>query len=221
MANESEIPNMNALSLRLRRSMTLVDTLLAPRFADDRFRSLFSQVALVLAGSALLAISAQFAFRIPTSPVPVTGQTLILLMIGMACGSRLGAATILAYLLEGGMGLPFFANGSAGWPLLIGPTGEYLVGFVAAAYALGLLAESGFGGGPVSTALAMLVGTAVIYLFGAVWLGQFLGFEKAFTVGVQPFLYGDVLKLIVAAGLMPLAWRGMRMMSGVPKDDAA
>lgn len=212
---------MNALSLRSRRSMTLVDTLLAPRFANDRFRSLFSQVALVLAGSALLAISAQFAFRIPISPVPVTGQTLILLMIGMAYGSRLGAATVLAYLLEGGMGLPVFANGAAGWPVLIGPTGGYLVGFVAAAYVLGLLAERGYGRGPVSTALAMLVGTAVIYLLGAVWLGQFLGFEKAVTVGVQPFLYGDVLKLIVAAGLMPLAWCGVRMMSGDPKDDAA
>ena len=221
IANESEILNMNALLLRSHRSMTLADTLLAPRFADDRMLSLFSQIALLLVGSALLAISAQFAFRIPISPVPVTGQTVVVLMIGIAYGSRLGAATVLAYLLEGGMGLPVFANGAAGWPVLIGPTGGYLVGFVSAAFVIGYMAERGAGRGPVSTALAMLVGTAVIYLFGAAWLGQFLGFEKAVAVGVKPFLYGDVLKLIVAAGLMPLAWRGMRMLSGDPKDDAA
>ena len=204
---------MNALSLRSRRSMTLADTLLAPRFARDRIQSLLSHLFLILAGSALLAISAQFAFRIPISPVPVTGQTLVVLMIGMTFGSRLGAATVLAYLIEGGMGLPVFANGAAGWPVLIGPTGGYLIGFVAAAFAIGYMAERGAGRGPVSTALAMLVGTVVIYLFGATWLGQFLGLEKAVAVGVVPFLYGDALKLIVAAGLMPLAWRGVRMMS--------
>lgn len=212
---------MNALSVRLGRTTTLVDTLLAPRFAHDRMMSLFSQLALILAGTALLALSAQFAFRIPISPVPVTGQTLVVLMIGMAYGSRLGFATVCAYLLEGGMGLPVFANGAAGWPVLIGPTGGYLIGFAAAAFVLGLLAERGFGRGPVSTALAMLVGTAVIYLCGATWLGQFIGMEKAVAAGVLPFLYGDVLKLVVAAGLMPLAWRGVRLLSRDRKDDAA
>ena len=212
---------MNALSVTLGRTMTLVDTLLAPRFAHDRMMSLFSQLALIFAGSALLALSAQFAFRIPISPVPVTGQTLVVLMIGMAYGSRLGLATVCAYLLEGGMGLPVFANGAAGWPVLIGPTGGYLIGFAAAAFVLGLLAERGFGRGPVSTALAMLVGTALIYLFGATWLGQFIGMGKAIAAGVLPFLYGDVLKLVVAAGLMPLAWRGVRLLSRDSKDDAA
>ena len=120
---------MNALSPRSRRSMTLADTLLAPRFADDRMLSPVSRLFLVLAGSGLLAISAQFAFRIPISPVPVTGQTLVVLMIGMTFGSRLGAATVLAYLVEGGMGLPVFANGAFGWPVVIGPTGGYLIGF--------------------------------------------------------------------------------------------
>lgn len=212
---------MNALSVTLGRTMTLVDTLLAPRFAHDRMMSLFSQLALIFGGSALLALSAQFAFRIPISPVPVTGQTLVVLMIGMAYGSRLGLATVCAYLLEGGMGLPVFANGAAGWPVLIGPTGGYLIGFAAAAFILGLLAERGFGRGPVSTALAMLVGTALIYLFGATWLGQFIGMGKAIAAGVLPFLYGDVLKLVVAAGLMPLAWRGVRLLSRDSKDDAA
>jgi biotin transport system substrate-specific component len=171
---------------------------------------LMSQILLVLAGSMLLALSAQFAFRIPISPVPVTGQTLVVLLIGMAYGSRLGAATVLAYLVEGGMGLPVFANGTGGWPVIMGPTGGYLIGFVMAAFALGRLAERGMGRGPMYTALAMVIGTMIIYAFGVVWLGQFIGFDKAIAAGVMPFLYGDALKLIVAAGLMPLAWRAAR-----------
>lgn len=201
-----------------RRFATLADTAMAPRFANDRFLSLMAQIVLVLAGSALLAISAQIS--VPFYPVPVTGQTLVVLMIGMAYGSRLGAATLLAYLVEGGMGLPVFANGGAGWAYLAGPTGGYLTGFLVAAFILGLLAERGMGRGPVSTALAMLVGTAMIYLFGATWLSSFIGFEKALAAGVMPFLYGDVLKLVVAAGLMPLAWRGVRALTAKDNDAA-
>ena len=137
----------------------------------------------------------------------------------MAYGSRLGAATVLAYLLEGGMGLPVFAGGGAGWATLAGPTGGYLIGFLAAAFVLGLLAERGMGRGPISTALAMLVGTAIIYVFGVTHLGGFIGFEKAIAAGLLPFLYGDALKLIVAAGLMPLAWRSVRALTD--KDDRA
>ena len=207
---ESEIKIMNATSPRSRRFETLSDAVLTPRFVDDRMLPLMSRILLVLAGSALLALSAQFAFRIPVSPVPVTGQTLVVLLIGMAYGSRLGAATVLAYLVEGGMGLPVFANGTAGWQVIMGPTGGYLVGFVAAAFALGWLAERGAGRGPVSTAIAMAVGTIVIYAFGVSWLGQFIGFDKAVAAGVMPFLYGDALKLVVAAGLMPLAWRAVK-----------
>lgn len=202
-----------------RQAETLADSMLARYFGDDHTQSLMSQILLVVAGSALLALSAQFAFRIPISPVPVTGQTLVVLMIGMAYGSRLGAATVLAYLVEGGMGLPVFANGAAGWPVIAGPTGGYLVGFVAAAFVLGKLAERGLGRGPVSTALAMAIGTIIIYAAGVSWLGQFIGFDKALAGGMLPFLYGDALKLIVAAGLMPLAWRAVHALRpGADKD---
>ena len=98
--------------------------------------------------------------------------------------------------------------------------GGYLTGFLVAAFVIGLLAERGMGRNPVSTALAMLVGTAVIYLFGATWLSGFIGYEKALAAGVLPFLYGDAAKLIVAAGLMPLAWRAVRALFGTD-DDAA
>ncbi len=208
---------MNSPVSSQRRYPTLADAAMAPRFADDRTLSVLAQLVLVLAGSALLAISAQI--KIPLYPVPVTGQTLVVLMIGMAYGSRLGAATLLAYLVEGGMGLPVFAGGGAGWATLAGPTGGYLIGFLVAAFLLGLLAERGMGRGPVSTALAMIVGTALIYVFGVTHLSGFIGFEKAVAAGFLPFLYGDALKLIVAAGLMPLAWRGVRALTA--KDDNA
>lgn len=214
--NETVI-DMNSPVSSQRRYPTLADAALAPRFADDRTLSVLAQLVLVLAGSALLAISAQI--KIPLYPVPVTGQTLVVLMIGMAYGSRLGAATLLAYLVEGGMGLPVFAGGGAGWATLAGPTGGYLIGFLVAAFILGLLAERGMGRGPVSTALAMLVGTALIYVFGVTHLSGFIGFEKAIAAGLLPFLYGDALKLIVAAGLMPLAWRGVRALTA--QDDNA
>lgn len=207
---ESEKMIMVASSPKPRQVETLADSLLARYFTADRTLSVMSQIVLILAGSALLALSAQFAFRTPISPVPVTGQTLVVLMIGMAYGSRLGAATVLAYLVEGGMGLPVFANGTAGWPVIMGPTGGYLIGFVAAAFVLGRLAERGIGRGPVSTSLAMAIGTVIIYAAGVSWLGQFIGFDKAVAAGMVPFLYGDALKLIVAAGLMPLAWRAVR-----------
>ena len=214
--NETVI-DMNSPVSSQRRYPTLADAAMAPRFADDRTLSVLAQLVLVLAGSALLAISAQI--KIPLYPVPVTGQTLVVLMIGMAYGSRLGAATLLAYLVEGGMGLPVFAGGGAGWATLAGPTGGYLIGFLVAAFILGLLAERGMGRGPVSTALAMIVGTALIYVFGVTHLSGFIGFEKAVAAGLLPFLYGDALKLVVAAGLMPLAWRGVRALTA--KDDNA
>ena len=210
---------MKASSPMPNRFETLADAVLAPRLMNDRMLSLMSQLVLIAVGTALLALSARLAFSIPISPVPITGQTLVVLMIGMAYGSRLGAATLCAYLVEGGMGLPVFANGMAGWPVLVGPTGGYLFGFVAAAFGLGLLAERGFGRGPISTVVAMLAGTAVIYLFGAIWLAQFIGPAKAIAGGVLPYLYGDALKLIVAAGLMPLAWRAVRALRPGPGGD--
>ena len=211
---------MNAPSSNTRQLETLADSMLARYVTNDRGLALTAQLVLVLAGSLLLALSAQFAFRIPISPVPVTGQTLAVLLIGMAYGSRLGSATVLAYLVEGGMGLPVFANGTAGWVVIMGPTGGYLIGFVAAAFALGWLAERGMGRGPISTAVAMAIGTVIIYAAGVSWLGQFIGFDKAIAGGVMPFLYGDALKLIVAAGLMPLAWRAVRALSRDGDDGA-
>ena len=124
----------------------------------------------------------------------------------MVYGPRLGGVTIAAYLLQGVIGLPVFAGGAFGIVTLLGPTGGYLGGFLVAAVVMGVLAERGMGRGITSTIIAMMIGNAVIYVVGASWLATFIGAEKALTAGRLPFLYGDVLKLAVAAGLMPVAW---------------
>ena len=183
----------------------LADAMLGGRFVPATLSMSAAKAFLVVIGSLLLAGSAQF--KIPLYPVPVTGQTLVVLLIGMTYGARLGGVTVAAYLFQGAVGLPVFAGGAFGIATLFGVTGGYLFGFLAAAVAMGKLAERGMGRTVTSTVIAMLIGNLVIYLMGATWLGSFIGFEKAFAVGVVPFLYGDVAKLIVAAGLMPVAWR--------------
>ena len=182
-------------------SEALLDSLITPSAATNAF----TKAALVVFGSLLLAASAQF--KIPLYPVPVTGQTLVVLLIGMTYGVRLGAITMAAYLFEGAIGLPVFAGGAAGAAVLMGPTGGYLFGFLLAGVAMGYLAERGMGRTAISTIAAMVIGNFVIYLFGALWLANFIGFGEAIAAGVLPFLYGDALKLVVAAGLMPFAWR--------------
>ena len=180
---------------------TMIDSLMTPSLAT----SSLTKAALVVFGSLLLATSAQF--KIPLYPVPVTGQTLVVLLIGMTYGLRLGAITMVAYLFEGAIGLPVFAGGAAGVTVLMGPTGGYLFGFLLAGVVMGYLAERGLGRTATSTIAAMVIGNIVIYLCGASWLASFIGFGQAIAVGVLPFLFGDALKLFVAAGLMPLAWR--------------
>ena len=182
----------------------MLDSLMTPSAAT----SAVTKAALVVFGSLLLAVSAQF--KIPLYPVPVTGQTLVVLLIGMTYGPRLGGITVAAYLFEGALGLPVFAGGAAGVAVLMGPTAGYLFGFLLAAIAMGYLAERGMGRTVVSTIAAMVIGNCVVYLCGALWLADFIGFSQAIVMGVLPFLYGDALKLVVAAGLMPWAWRAVR-----------
>ena len=200
--------NEKLSAARAVRMPTLADAMLANVMAPSTATSALTKAALVVFGSLLLAVSAQF--KIPLYPVPVTGQTLVVLLIGMTYGPRLGGITMAAYLFEGAIGLPVFAGGNAGMAVLFGPTGGYLFGFLLAAVAMGYLAERGMGRSVVSTVIAMVIGNMVIYLCGASWLAGFIGFGEATVAGVLPFLYGDALKLAVAAGLMPLAWRAVK-----------
>ncbi len=160
---------------------------------------------LILLGSWLIALCAQI--QIPLWPVPVTGQTFAVLLVAALMGARQGAASVLLYLAQGAMGLPFFAAGAAGAAVLFGPTAGYLFGFVLAAYLVGWLAEQGWDRQVGTAVLAMLLGNVVIYVAGLLWLAQFLPLAQLFSVGLLPFIPGDVLKIVAAALLLPGGWR--------------
>ncbi len=187
---------------------TLMPTLLARSFprVDRRVRD----VLLVLGGSLFVAAMAQVRIPLPFTPVPLTGQTLAVLVVGAALGARKGAASLVLYLLLGMVGLPFFAGGSHGFAVLAGPTGGYLIGFIAAAYLIGLLSARGLDRRIPTALVAFLAGEVVIYLFGVAWLSFFLGLKGALIAGLLPFLVGDALKLVAAALLLPAAWKIVR-----------
>jgi biotin transport system substrate-specific component len=164
---------------------------------------------LAIVGSLALWVSAKIS--IPFWPVPLTMQTLVVLVIGMAFGARLGAATVLLYLAEGAVGLPVFSGTpekGLGLAYMMSTTGGYLVGFVLAAGAVGFLAERGWDRSPLKTALAMVLGNVLIYVTGLLWLGTIVGWDKPVLAwGLTPFLAGDAVKIAAAAVLMPLVWR--------------
>jgi biotin transport system substrate-specific component len=154
-------------------------------------------VVLALAGSALLTLSAKL--QVPFYPVPMTMQTLVALLIGLAYGFPLGLATVLLYLAQGAVGLPVFAGTpekGIGLAYLLGPTGGYLIGFALAAAITGWVAERRRDAGAL--ALAVVAGTVAIYAPGMLWLARFVGFEQALALGLVPFLWGDILKAVLA-----------------------
>lgn len=172
----------------------------------ERQRGAAYDVALVLVGSLLIALSAQLS--IPIGPVPITGQTFAVLFIAALLGSKRGAAAALVYLGQGAAGLPVFAGGLGGVLVFAGPTGGYLVGFVAAAFVVGWLAERGWDRRALTTIAMMIIGNLVIYAFGVTRLAFLVGaFDRAITAGMIPFLLGDLLKIALATALLPTGWR--------------
>ena len=190
----------------------------APTFAallwparDNGIGTALRAVILALAGSALLAVSAKI--QVPIPPVPMTMQTLVVLLLGATYGWRLAGATVLLYIAEGMLGLPVFANtppAVASPAYLLGPTGGYLVGYAAAAVAMGLLAERGWDRSLLRVIVMMSVGHALIFAFGVAWLAHLFGPAKAWAVGFVPFIAGTVLKTALAAALMKAAWTLVR-----------
>jgi biotin transport system substrate-specific component len=178
---------------------------------SHRLSSTTADAISIVIGSLAIALLAQVAVRLPFTPVPVTGQTLGVLLVAGSLGARRGTAAVLLYLAEGAVGLPFFAAGAHGVDLLrlSSATGGYLWGFVVAALVLGLLAERGWLRSVRSSLGAMLIGEIIIFAFGVIWLGRALGLpaEKALQEGLYPFLLGDLAKLLAAAGLLPAAWK--------------
>ena len=169
----------------------------------DGVSSTLRAVILVALGTALLTLSAKV--NLPLPYVPMTLQTLVVLMIGAAYGWRLGCATVIAYLAEGAIGLPVFAGPVGGLAPLFGPTGGYLVGFVPAAFATGWLSERGWDRSVPRLFVAMALGHIIILAAGYAWLavGMKLGFEKAWLVGIAPFIAASVVKNALGAALVP------------------
>lgn len=169
-------------------------------------RGVVYHAVLVGLGSLLVALFARVAIPLPFTPVPVTGQTYAVLLVGAALGSRRGALSMLLYIAEGGMGLPFFAAGASGWSRVFGPTGGYLLSYLLAAFVVGWLAERGWDRRIGTCVLAMLVGEITIYLVGLPWLALFVGADKVLLLGLLPFVPGDALKLLLASASLPIAW---------------
>lgn len=169
------------------------------------------RAVLVLLGIAALGIAAKI--RVPFWPVPLTMQTFVVLTVGAAYGMRLGVVTMLGYLLVGALGFDVFTSSSAeshGLAYMMGGTGGYLAGFVLAAAILGWLARQGWDRSIVKMAVALLIGNAIIYVPGILWLGHLYAETKGWATvldwGLWPFLAGDALKLALAALLLPVAW---------------
>ncbi len=190
---------------------TLADYLIPTR-QTSRSRLLLRDGLFILGFSLFLALCAQLSFHLPFTPVPVTLQTLAVLLTGAALGSKRGGLAMIAYLIEGAAGLPFFGNGTGGLVHLIGVTGGYLWAFPVAAFVVGLLCERGLDRRILTSAFAMLPGTLIIYAIGVSWLAIFLhiSFAKALSFGLVPFIPGDLLKLVIAAALLPIAWAIVR-----------
>jgi biotin transport system substrate-specific component len=171
-------------------------------------------IACVVGGSAVLALSALISVRLPFGPVPVTAQTLAVLLLGAVLGKTRAVASVFLYLAQGLAGLPVFAGGTFGAAYLLGPTGGYLIGFVPAAFIAGYLAEHGWDR-KVSTAfLAMLAGNIAIYVCGIPWLANFVGADKAIALGFLPFIPGDLIKLVLATAALPMGWKVIHGLKG-------
>jgi len=170
---------------------------------------LLTDAILIAAGAVLIALSAQLSIPLPFTPVPITGQTFSVLLVGAGLGAIRGGASALLYVALGIVGLPVYADGAHGWTQVTGATGGYLVGFVLAAWLTGWLAERGWDRRFSSALGAMLTGNVAIYLVGLTWLAHELGtnLTRTLELGVYPFIPGDVLKLYLAAAALPAAWR--------------
>lgn len=187
--------------------LTIAD-FLVPIRVGERVNARVRDIALVVAGALLIYLTARVAIPVPGSPVPITGQTFGVLLVGGALGFRRGLIGVALYVLLGVIGLPFFAEGKGGISVIWGATGGYLIGFVIAGALVGRLAELGWDrklGGALG---AMLLGSAVIYAIGLPWLGVVIGSSPSDTIaqGLTPFIFGDALKLVLAAVLFPVAW---------------
>jgi len=182
------------------RPLTLADVA-APR------STALTNVLLIVVASLVTAGAAQLEFRLPWTPVPISGQSFAVLLTGLVLGARRAFLAQVLYLAEGSAGLPFFSGGAAGFAHLIGPSGGYLMAFPFAASLTGLLAERGWDRNPFSMFAAMLTGSTVIFGLGLLQLSRFVPADALLGAGLLPFIPGDLIKSALAAGVFPFVWK--------------
>ncbi|MET0989818.1 MAG: biotin transporter BioY [Glaciihabitans sp.] len=177
----------------------------------DQFitRTLATDAALVIGAAAFVGIAAQVA--VPLWPVPITGQTLAVLLVGSALGAVRGSIAMVVYALMGIVGLPVFSDASSGLGVIAGPTGGYIIGFIFSAALVGWVAERAGDRKFVGAILAFGAGTVVTFVLGMIWLAAVLGlnFEQTLQAGLYPFIIGGVVKSLLAAAAIPLVWRAV------------
>ncbi len=166
-----------------------------------RERTLAERLLVLGVANLLLIACAQVRIPLPFTPVPITGQTLGVLLAGALLGSRYGTTVVFVYVVQGLVGLPVFAGWKGGIAALLGPTCGYILGFIPAAFLVGWLLERGWHGKLSTTFAAFLVGSVTIYAFGLPWLAFFVGWQQVLQMGLLPFLPGDLLKLMVAVSV--------------------
>jgi biotin transport system substrate-specific component len=200
------LPSIDRLPAQ-ERGITIGDFLVPIRLSE-RMTARARHVALIVTGTILIALAAQVSIPVPGSPVPITGQTFGVLLTAGALGFRRGIASTVLYLLVGLVGLPVFAHGAHGVEIVLGASGGYIVGFIAAAALIGRLAELGWDRNLLGSIGAMLIGSALIYAVGLPWLAYVAGLDAQTTLqeGLYPFIPGDLLKLALAAAAFPAAW---------------
>ena len=191
-------------------NIVLSDVLLRPQLRSLRIAR---EVTLITGFALLTAALAQVRIPLNFTPVPVTGQTLAVLLAGASLGAWRGASSQLLYWLLGMIGLPFYSNGTGGWSVATGPTMGYLVGFIVAAAVVGRLAEYRHDRHVLTSVAAMTMGSMIIYVCGATWLAIDLGIplatgeQNAISLGVTPFLVGDIIKMCLAGLATASTWR--------------
>lgn len=189
------------------RGLTIAD-FFVPIEVGERLNSRVRDLVLVLTGALFIYLTSRVAIPIPGNPIPITGQTFGVLLVGGALGLRRGFAAVSLYVLLGVVGLPFFAEGKGGISVIWGASGGYLIGFVAMGAVVGRLAELGWDRKFVGALGAMLVGSVVLYAIALPWLKIVTGmsWQETIQTGLVPFLLGDAIKAIAAAVLFPVAW---------------
>ncbi len=160
-------------------------------------RSWLKDAAVVLGASVIIALFAHLSIPLPFTPVPISTQSHVVLLLACLLGSKKGSLAVLTFIAQGAIGFPVFGGGASGIMNLAGPRGGYLLGWVVAAYAVGFIMERLSNRTPYRVFAAMGLGNLVIYLFGLPWLSRFVGWQNAFVMGMLPFLIGDMLKLVI------------------------